>query len=136
MQLRRDTEYALRILYCMVGRGGDKTSPSAGLTLGRLSALSGVPKAAADRMCGRLKDAAFIVSRDGKGGETLYFPASGLRRRSLLDVLKMTEGGVQLCGVFDKTGGFYKEVGPQLQSVQTEMKKILAAATMGDLLKK
>ena len=56
MQLKRDTEYALRILYAIAGSSVPrKNPPHIGVTLNEISALSGVPRVGIDRICSQLE---------------------------------------------------------------------------------
>jgi len=94
MQLKRDTEYALRVLFC-VGRQTPEGGAARGLTLGEISAAAGVPRVSADRICAALERAALLESRRGAAGEQVYAPGQDFARRSLLDVMRVTEHGAQ-----------------------------------------
>jgi len=133
MQLRRDTEYALRILAIIGEKRTDRTSPG-GVTLSEISAQSGVPRVGVDRICGYLESAVFIESGKGENGEVLYFPAAGFSDRSLLDVMQITEHGTQLFAVFDKSSSLFVNAGQALQSVQAGVERTLSTLTLADLM--
>ena len=131
MQLKRDTEYALRILFCFETELMEKQTGADGLSIGEIGTRSGVPRVGADRVCGYLEEAGLIASSSKGSGETVYQPKTDLRDTSLLDVLRLTEPSSQLFAVFDKSSFFYKIAEPQLQEVQTAAEKIMSELTIG-----
>ncbi len=133
MQLKRDTDYALRILLCMGEQSLDGDAPAAGLTLPELSARAGVPKISANRICGYL-ECKNILSKRRENGELLYFPGEALTRQTLLDVLSATEGGAHLFAVFDRKTELYRTYGAQLEAVQKAIEDVLSGVSLADLL--
>lgn len=76
---------------------------------------------------------AMVFQGGGSNGGTLYRPAPGLPRRSLLDVMRVTEPGTQLFGVFENDCSFYRSVGDQLELFHGELEKLLSGLTLGKL---
>lgn len=134
MQLKRDTEYALRILYCIGAQCPEKDAVQRGLTVGEICARSGVPKLGVRRLCAILTGAQFLVCRTRENGDVFYLPGQDLRQTSLLQVVRITEPGTQLFAVFEKGSAFYKSTAIALQTCQTEVEKILSGVTIGSLL--
>lgn len=126
MQLKRDTEYALRILNA-IARSSDirKDPPYIGVPLSEIRALSGVPGVAIDRICSKLESAGLIACQKEKSGEKVYTAASDLRQKSLLDVIRTTEQGIPLFAVFDKDSGFFQRNENRLLQLQSSAEKLL-----------
>lgn len=134
MQIKRDTEYALRILFAMGERCPEKDGPMTGLSINEITMSSGVPRVGVDRLCRRMASAGLITERKGGGGELLFCSSQDMRRATLLDVMKITEDGISLFAVFEKNSPFYRSAGIKLQGLQEETEALLSCLTVGDLL--
>lgn len=133
MQMKRDTEYALRILYAVAGGPAPKEEPfRGGATLNDISALSGVPRIGIDRICGQLEAAGLIQSRSEEGGEVLYAPAPDLMQKSLLDITRATEQGMSLFAVFDKGSDFFFRNEARILRLQDRAETLLNDEKLGD----
>ena len=135
MQLKRDTDYALRILYCLKlnndDRGADTTH---GMTLTEIAAQTGTPKIVAGRVCENLKENGMIqMISEQEAAERVYASDGTLLNTTLLDVIEAVEGTGQLFAVFDKRSAVYKNCEMQIQNVQKRTDKVLARATLGKL---
>ena len=135
MQLKRDTEYALRILYAVAERSAPEDEPSrGGATLNEISALSGVPRAGTDRVCPLLASAGFLTSRTENGGDVLYAAAEDLSDRSLIDLAAVTEQGFPLFAVFDRDSAFFSRNGRRLARLQRRAEKLFGGESLGKYL--
>ncbi len=133
MQLKRDTEYALRILFCL-GEQRLTRRRVIGLTAQQISARSGVPKVGTDRICRLLEKSGLIRCRTNRSGDTVFLARPSFAKSSLLDVIQITEPGTQMFAVFDRSSPFYTAAAPQLQRLQEAGERLLTEITLGDLL--
>jgi len=132
MQLKRDTEYALRILLAAAEKAAPRGEPPQGVTLNEISALSGVPRVGIDRICAQLESAGLLQSRRAKNGERLYAAASALYQKSLLDLLLAMEQGVPLFAVFDKGSGFFSKNEKRMLHLQEKADRLLDGEKLED----
>jgi len=136
MQLRRDTEYALRILFHIGAECLSRQAQWDGPTLSEISSKAGVPKVIAGRICGVLEENEVIVSKKAPGGELLYRPGPAYERSSVLDIILLTEHNAKLFAVFDKNSSFYRAQGSRLQLIQAQLEKELSALKIKDFFAK
>ncbi|MBR6407848.1 MAG: Rrf2 family transcriptional regulator [Clostridia bacterium] len=129
MQLKRDTDYALRILYCIGKNFSIKGVVHCGLTLPEICMQSGVPKLAANRLCEKLLKKGIIRSRKRRS-ETIYYPSGQFKNQSLLGIIETTENTAQLFAVFDKKNGLFRRYGEKLETIQDEIEEVLSNATL------
>ena len=134
MQLKRDTEYALRIQFCFESGNAQEEAPSQSLTINELCVGTGIPRIGLVRICARLEEAGFIRSETGETGEVCYRHTDSLKNATLLDIIRVTEPGSQLFGVFDRSSLFYKAREHQLQAYQDRFEQFLSQLTMGSIL--
>lgn len=135
MQLKRDTDYAVRILYCLNQTEDTAVSTAAkGLSLSEIAMRTGMPKVVAGRVCESLKDKGVVsLTSDPEAVEKVYCSSKDLLNYSLLDVIEAVEGNCQLFAVFDKRSIGYKNCEEQLQKVQKRTERVLAKATLSSL---
>lgn len=136
MQLKRDTDYALRILFHIGEQCAGKNEASEGLSLLDISSRTGVPRISALRICGYFAAENILLAAKTKSNETRYFPGPLLYRQSLLNIIRVTESSADLFAVFERGSRLYKMRGPRLQAAQAEIERTLSAITVGDLLAK
>ena len=136
MQLKRDTDVAIRILYCLnQNRESQSAGETNGLTLAALAAQTGVPKTVVGRICEYLyRDGMIRLSPEMENGEKTYFAGEELLSVSLLKVVTAVEGTVQLFAVFDQTSAAYKRGQTQIKTVQEKVERVLSETRMGQLL--
>ncbi len=95
MQLKRDTDYALRLLLCVA-----KYSEKNGISVSDLSRYASVPRATAHRLCSKLTDAELLkeIKEDTR---SFYSVRDDIMNKTLLDVVLATEETVDMFAVFD-----------------------------------
>ncbi|MBQ1705827.1 MAG: Rrf2 family transcriptional regulator [Clostridia bacterium] len=133
MQLKRDTDYALRILSCIGSRSAEGTMPPEGISLRTISSQTGVPKLSVNRVCRNLEHKKILSVETSAGGDLMYRPAEGFYERTLLDAIMATEGSFKLFAVFDKKTALYRKYRGKLEKTQEEVEKSLQKITMKDL---
>lgn len=134
MQLKRDTDYAIRILYCLRQNGDvGHTGERKGMTLSEIAMQTGTPKLVAGRVCESLKKKGMIAAAGQDRAERSYCSTETQSEYSLLDVIEAVEGTCQLFSVFDKRFAGYKSFENQIRKIQKQTEGVLAGATLGVL---
>ena len=134
MQLKRDTDYAIRILYCLRQNGDvGHTGERKGMTLSEIAMQTGTPKLVAGRVCESLKEKGMIAAAGQDRAERSYCSTETQSEYSLLDVIEAVEGTCQLFTVFDKRLAGYKSFENQIRKIQKQTEGVLAGATLGVL---
>lgn len=134
MQLKRDTDYAIRILYCLRQNGDvGHTGERKGMTLSEIAMQTGTPKLVAGRVCESLKEKGMIAAAGQDRAERSYCSTETQLEYSLLDVIEAVEGTCQLFAVFDKRFAGYKSFENQIRKIQKQTEGVLAGATLGVL---
>ena len=126
IQLKRETDYALRILLYIGQRCSDETAPCEGVSIFDISSQTGIPRIRAGRICGYLKETGLIRETASETHETLYAPGEGLLQRSLLDIIAVTEYNTHLFAVFDRQSQLYRSQARQFQKIEAEIEEILS----------
>ena len=134
MQLKRETEYALRILFRVVENGNGVDGPPAGLNLLEICTDTGVPRTAAQRICEQCEAAGLLRSELTANRERQYFPGQALDSESLGGVIALMENGTNLFAVFDRGSAMYRSQGRRFEEIQTSVQKILGNIKISDLL--
>ena len=134
MQLKRDTDYALRILFYIGGQQSGTDAASNGFSSSDISTQTGVPRMSVDRICGYLGEKRIIAAKTAENGEYLYYPGPGFGRKSLLEVVRAAEGGADIFAVFDRKSPFYRAHGARLREIQAGLDKLLSDISLKDFL--
>ena len=135
MQLKRDTDYAVRILYCLNQNYAiDNSGEKKGVTLSEIAMQTGTPKLVAGRVCDSLKEKGIIFSiSEQDTAEKSFSSNKTLLSFSLLDVIEAVEGTCQLFAVFDKRFAGYRTYEDHIKKIQKQTERVLAKATLSSL---
>lgn len=136
MQLKRDTDYALRILFCLKDTLiSDTHTRQKSIPLTKLSSEIKVPKITTKRICDSLveKGLIHVHAESGIGGRT-YYVTHFMLKHSLLDVVEAVEHTGKIFAVFDKSSYLYKQCENALERAQGEYEKLLADTLLEQLL--
>lgn len=138
MQLKRDTDYALRVMHCLKTAGeSDAQSDRQRLTLSEIALRTSIPRIMAGRICSRLHAKGMIaLCCDREGGELVYHMESGPLQYTLLDVVNIMEGTSRLFAVFDPRTSMYRGCENVLNEVQNEFEKLMVAISLEKLFEK
>ncbi|MBR2666575.1 MAG: Rrf2 family transcriptional regulator [Oscillospiraceae bacterium] len=138
MQLKRDTDYAIRILFCL--KETIETDPEREqkkIALSEIAAQARIPKTTALRICGYLSEKGMIhLIREGEDGENEYYAAPLLLERSLLDVIEAVEGTGRIFAVFDRKSHMYRKCGKGIEKLQRKHERLLSSASLEGLIGK
>lgn len=138
MQLKRDTDYAIRILFCLKETIVSELSESqTGLTLSEIAANTGLARTTAGRICDSLVENGLIhVSGNDGSGEVTYYADQKMLKHSLLDVIEATESTGNIFAVFDRKSLMYKNCRKELERMQKKCEKVLSSTTLEKFLDK
>lgn len=100
MQLKRDTDYALRILFCLTKQYGGKKEK---LTIQELCQNTRIPKTIVFRLCCKLEEANLLKTTDTAEGYTSYSIESETLNKTVWDVIQATEGNCNIFAIFDRS---------------------------------
>ena len=107
MQLKRDSDYAFRVLHHMEEQDG-RDGSFRGLSISELSRGAGIPRRSAERICGYLVKGQILKESTADNG-MMFEKGERWDSASFLDVIKATEGSTDLFAIFDRKHKAYKE---------------------------
>ena len=133
MQLKRDTDYALRILLCIAKQEDiDKN----GMTISELSKGTSVPQTIAIRLCEKMKDAKLLNAAGTNENITLYSLHKGAINKTVFDVIRAIEGGINLFAVFDRSTELYASGKDYFEDTEQKLADSLKQKTIRGLNEK
>ena len=131
MQLRRDTDYACRIAFCVAQRVR-RESRQPYVSILELCRETGIPRRSTERICGELLNGQ-ILEKMPSEEETLLMPGSRWETASLLDLIRVTEKSADLFAVFDKRQKAFRENERLFGAANSEVQRILSRLKIKDL---
>lgn len=132
MQLKRDTDYAIRILLVMAEPTLRKKELEK-MDLKTICEKTSVPRPVALRLCNLLSDAGFI-KKEESDGNTIFIQENDLLEKTVLDIIDAVEGQSNLFAVFDRRTEIYTKYGLALASVNTALSEELNKITIQTIL--
>ena len=132
MQLKRDTDYAIRILLVMAEPALNKKELQE-LDLKTICEKTSVPRQIAIRLCDLLSDAGFI-KKEETDGNTIFIQENNLLEKTVLDIIDAVEGQSNLFAVFDRRAEIYTKYGFALASVNAALSDELNKITIQTIL--
>ena len=133
MQLKRDTDYALRIMIC-IAEGLKISGKQEGVALSSVVASTGIPIVTFNRVCGRLEEKGLIRKEVSKEGEKWLYPCNDFWGQSLLSIGEAAEGNMEIFAVFDRNSYIAQTYGEKLKKTQKNLDKVFSEATMAALV--
>lgn len=127
MQLKRDTDFALRILFCLkqAGTGATKDGPG-GCSLTELAVRTGLSKTVAGRICDTLAANGILLPHyESETGEESCYSIREPGDCSLLDVVVAAEGTGRIFAVFDRRSDMYHHCEQKIQTIQDRTESLL-----------
>ncbi len=131
MQFKRETDFAVRILYCLYRNYEEREfSKPLGLTLSEIATQTKVPKTIAGRLCEYLLNSKMIhlVPWD-ECSERSFHTTSSLLGFSLKDVIEAVEGNSRIFSIFDKSSVVFEACGDRLKMIEEEVDSVLTEMT-------
>lgn len=133
MQLKRDTDYALRILLCAAKQDPENKF---GMTVPEFSKNTSVPVTIASRLCRNLADAKFLNVTDPSDGCVRYMLRQSAFKKTLLNVICAVEDHGDLFAVFDRATELYAICRDYFDKVNHQLSNSLNSITIAELLEK
>ena len=130
MQLKRDTDYALRLLLCAAKQTCGKTS---GISLQDLSKETMVPTTIANRLCLKMTDANLLRAATHSGKTKRYLLGKEVMNKTLYDVV---EEHNDIFAVFDRSTELFSSGGSYFQMVEQQLEGALNKVTLQHLIVK
>lgn len=131
MQLKRDIDYSLRILLCVVQQKNDN-----GMTVFELSRHTSVPSTIVSRLCSQMTKAKFLMAVESSSSNKEYTACQDTLSKTLLDVIQMIEGTNSLFSVFDKSSNLYANCKSYFEEIEQQFSASLKEITIKDLKRK
>ena len=137
MQLKRDTDYAMRIIMRLAQQDAIPGKLTAPVSLLEICRETGVPRTSAARICNRMVDAGMLQSAtSGSPTTQAYISLCDPNAITAKDVICLTEGRLDLFAVFDKNTELYRRFGEVFDDAARRIDEALSDVTVGDILKK
>ena len=133
MQLKRDTDYALRLLLCAAKQTCGKTS---GISLQDLSKETMVPTTIANRLCLKMTDANLLRAATHSGKTKRYLLGKEVMNKTLYDVICVVEEHNDIFAVFDRSTELFSSGGSYFQMVEQQLEGALNKVTLQHLIVK
>lgn len=133
MQLKRDTDYALRILLCVAKENAQNR---AGMTANELSKSLSVPPTIIARLCRTLTAAKLLDASYPDSGGIKYDLRRGALQKTVLDVICAVEDHGDLFAVFDRSTELYSICKDYFDEVDQQLADSLKSMTISELLGK
>lgn len=132
MQLKRDTEYALRLLFCAMQ---SMKQQDKGLSSMELSRKAGVPITIGNRLCQTLEEAHLINVMESSDGRRKYIFKNNTKKKTIYDVILAVEGSVEIFAVFDPSSPLYAHGKDCFEWIEGRVTETLKSVRLMDLEK-
>lgn len=133
MQLKRDTDYALRILLCAAKQNSGNEH---GMTASEFSKNTAVPLTIAARLCRKLTETEFLKTVNVNDHGVRYMIRQSALEKTVLNVICAMEEQGRLFAVFDRSTELYAVCKEYFDEVDRDLAGSLSAMTIGELLQK
>ena len=133
MQLKRDTEYAMRIMIC-IAEDRRKNGKKSGVPVSNVISSTGIPKVTFDRICGNLEEKGMIRKEITGEGEKYMYPGKGFWKQSVLSIGEAIEGNMEMFAVFDRSSCVIQKYGDKLKETQEKLNHVLSEITMESIV--
>ena len=131
MQLKRDTDYALRLLLCTARQTQENTS---GISLQTLSKETHVPITIATRLCSKMEDADLLKIANSSEKSKRYLLGEDTINKTLYDVICAIEGHRDIFAVFDRTTELFSIGKARFQIAQGQFEDAMNEVTLQQLI--
>ena len=132
MQLKRDVDYSLRILLCIM-QNKKLNTEKCGMTVFELSRLTDIPVTIVSRLCKKMQGAKWLKAIKPTDGNVKYTYYNDTRNKTLFDVIQVVEGHSDLFSVFDKSTDFYSSCKAYFDSAEQKFVSCLTAISIQEL---
>lgn len=133
MQLKRDTEYALRIMLC-IAEELQNSDRQKGFPSTLVLEKTAVPLVSFYRICRSLEANGLICNGIKEDGVKWIYPGKDFWSQNILSIGEAIEGTMMLFAVFDKNSYFTQAYGEKLKDVQNSLNEVLSKTTISELI--
>lgn len=130
MQLNRDTDYAIRIIWSICKA---KTDRRESIIISDICKQVGIARTIALRICNKLVEKDIIASDMSAKNEIRFTVGDNTKTKNIQDVIEAIEGSSNLLAYFDKSLDSYKKCSEILDSLEESFENILKQKTLGEL---
>ena len=136
MNLQRNTDYALRIIICILKLCSNKTIYRHGISMYNICVQTGVQNFTASRICELLCQKNLLLSSYATDGSSSgYLPSESLERLTLLELINIIEGNTDLFALFHTDNKFIEPNKSLLSIVNGKVNSDLLQVKMKDFTK-
>ncbi len=132
MQLKRDTEYALRIMISLAEYLKEEGG-SSGISSAELISGAGIPKISFNRICKSLEEKGLILKKTDSEGNVWVCPGRDFWDQSIFSIGMAVEGNMDIFAVFDRRSEFMKKYGEKLKETQKNLTLVLSEETLKNM---
>lgn len=132
MQLKKDTDYAIRLLLALAEPDHEKQKRQ-GKKLKVLCERAAVPRPIALRLCSLLADAGFL-NKEERSDSIMITQTDDLLSKTVLDVINAVEGQSNLLAVFDRKTELFERYGLVLELLNETLSKAFGQMTIKTIL--
>lgn len=135
MNLQRNTDYALRIIICILKLCSNKTVYRKGMSMYNICIQTGVQKITASRICELLYQKNLLIpSFPMDGSSSGYLPSDSLENLTLLELINIIEGNSNLFELFNTDNKFMETNKALLSIINGKVKSDLLQVKMKDFI--
>ena len=131
MQLKRDTDYALRLLLSLAKH---THTGEEGVSVQTLSREAQVPITIANRLCSKMEQAKLLHAVHAPDKTANYLLGDDTLCKTLYDVVCAVEGLCDLFAVFDRTTDLFSDRQPLFQTTEQQFVGVLHSMTLQQLM--
>ena len=136
MNLQRNTDYALRIIICILELCKKKSAYRHGISIYNICIQTGVQKITASRICESLYQKNLLIqSLPRDGSPSGYLPSDSLERLTLLELIYIIEGNTDIFALFNKNNKFLDSNKSLLTVINGKVNSDLLQVNMKDFTK-
>lgn len=130
MQLKRDTDYAIRIIWSVCRA---KTEKDESIIISEICKQIGVARTIALRICNKLTEREILAADIAAKHEIKFTVSDKTKEKTLYDVVEAIEGSSELLAMFDKSFESYANCGELFDSLEETFNSKLKEKTLGEM---
>ena len=134
MHLKRDTEYALRIMVFIAEYLKENRDRSGGIPCSFIIAGTGTPVIAFKRVIGLLEENALIIMNGRNKKIKEVFPGRDFWKQSIFSIADAVEGNMEIFALFDRNSYLTHAYYETLKTTQDKLTRALSDITLAEMV--